>query len=336
MSYAQTEQSGLAEGSGQLQFQLTPLTTGQILDRTFVLYRSRFGLFAGLAVFPSAVALLFGLLQLAFLLATHTPLGGKGAQAFSTANIAGMGIGLVGALAKLCVYGISIAASAWCIARIYLGEAATMRSGFDFAFRHWLRYIFFGLAQVWFAVWLPMVVGSVVIGATMGFALLKVAPPIVSGLLVIAEIVLLSIWATINITRVSLAISACVVEELSIRAAIRRSRVLLATRKIRVFLLFLFIGALGMVFTVPVAIVTMFGARHGQAGLMSAQMIGLGLVFVSNTLLSPLAAIGLCLFYFDERVRREGFDIEFLMQRATPVAATVAGTVIEPGSEIAE
>jgi len=113
MNNTQPQMTGLAEESGQLQFQLAPLTTGQILDRTFVLYRARFGLFAGLAVFPAAAALLFGLLQLIYLLATHTPLNGSGNKAFSAAYITStVGFGLVGGLARLCVYGISIAASA--------------------------------------------------------------------------------------------------------------------------------------------------------------------------------------------------------------------------------
>ena len=38
--------------------------------------------------------------------------------------------------------------------------------------------------------------------------------------------------------------------------------------------------------------------------------------FLSRLVIGPVGAIALCLFYFDERVRREGFDIEFLMQRA--------------------
>jgi hypothetical protein len=41
-----------------------------------------------------------------------------------------------------------------------------------------------------------------------------------------------------------------------------------------------------------------------------------------------VAAIALCLFYFDERVRHEGFDIEFLMLRArgAPANPVAEGT----------
>ena len=38
--------------------------------------------------------------------------------------------------------------------------------------------------------------------------------------------------------------------------------------------------------------------------------------FAATTLVAPIASIALCLFYIDERVRREGYDIELMMQRS--------------------
>jgi hypothetical protein len=38
-----------------------------------------------------------------------------------------------------------------------------------------------------------------------------------------------------------------------------------------------------------------------------------------------VAAIALCLFYIDERVRKEAFDIEFLMNKTSTGAAAAAG-----------
>lgn len=39
------------------------------------------------------------------------------------------------------------------------------------------------------------------------------------------------------------------------------------------------------------------------------------LTFITTSLLGPVGAIALCLFYIDERVRKEGFDVELLMLR---------------------
>jgi hypothetical protein len=38
--------------------------------------------------------------------------------------------------------------------------------------------------------------------------------------------------------------------------------------------------------------------------------------FFTNTFLGPIWATGITLFYYDQRVRKEGYDIEWLMQAA--------------------
>jgi hypothetical protein len=60
------------------------------------------------------------------------------------------------------------------------------------------------------------------------------------------------------------------------------------------------------------------------------QVIALLVAFLSSSLIGPVAAIALCLFYIDERVRKEAFDIEFLMNK------TSAGTGAATGDATAE
>ena len=55
------------------------------------------------------------------------------------------------------------------------------------------------------------------------------------------------------------------------------------------------------------------------------QVISLLVAFLCSSLIGPVAAIALCLFYIDERVRREAFDIEFLMNRTSTGAASAGG-----------
>ena len=38
--------------------------------------------------------------------------------------------------------------------------------------------------------------------------------------------------------------------------------------------------------------------------------------FTVQTLLAPVSWIALVLFYFDQRIRKEGFDIEWMMEQA--------------------
>ena len=46
-----------------------------------------------------------------------------------------------------------------------------------------------------------------------------------------------------------------------------------------------------------------------------------GAMFVVRALTKPVFGIGLTLFYFDQRIRKEGFDIEWMMQQAGMVEA---------------
>jgi len=48
------------------QYELRPLTTGEILDRTFFLYRSRFWLYVGLASVAAGVSVLASIGKLAY------------------------------------------------------------------------------------------------------------------------------------------------------------------------------------------------------------------------------------------------------------------------------
>jgi hypothetical protein len=49
-------------------------------------------------------------------------------------------------------------------------------------------------------------------------------------------------------------------------------------------------------------------------GWLIVQQIG---VFLTNAFIGPIYAIGLTLFYYDQRIRKEGFDIEWMMQAAS-------------------
>jgi hypothetical protein len=308
--------------SAATEFQMRPLTTGQILDRSFALYRSHFALFAGIAVFPAAVSLLFGLAQLGYTLAMHKPLTEAGAQL----DAVGYGISLLSSLARICVYGISIAATTWCIASIYQGKKATMKEGFDFAFRKWFHYILLVIAQTFSVVWLPGIVFGV--GLAGMFYLIPGmrgrAQPLLATSVILLGAMLMALWCLIRFLGVSLAIPACVVEDLKIVASIRRSKELLVSRKGRIFLLFLFLIALEMVFFALLIPLTALTIHSGPTWHLVVTLASLGITFLYGVLVSPIAAVGLCLFYFDERVRREGFDIEFLMRKSEQASATAA------------
>jgi hypothetical protein len=118
--------------------------------------------------------------------------------------------------------------------------------------------------------------------------------------------------------RYSLAMPACVVEELTTRQAIRRSIELSKGSRGRIFVLWLLVYAirmlLGILFAVPFLI---FGLKHlGQPVPLLWLAVSQLFAFFTNTLIGPIYSTGLTLFYYDLRIRKEGFDIEWMMQAA--------------------
>ena len=77
-----------------------------------------------------------------------------------------------------------------------------------------------------------------------------------------------------------------------------------------------------MVQGVPAYFVLM---THGPTRAV-LEAVTLLLTFVAGALVAPVGAIALCLLYLDERVRREGFDVERLMLRAGSAAGSISGS----------
>lgn len=301
-------------------FDLRPLSTGEVLDRTFHLYRSRFTLFAGLALLPAAVNVVTSAVRLLY--AAHQQTHIHTGMALYTVQIISGVLAVISSLIAIVLYGITEAATTWAVSAVYLGEAASIKAAYVVAFRNWFRYTLVKLRQVWAFLWLPIVLIGVAVAIPgisrrhggLGGGLLALT-------IVVAVLAALSfiygVWAYI---RISLAVPAAVVESLTVRAAVRRSAALLTDRKIRIFMLLLLLGALYFVVGMIESPLLILAVRSRGTQAFVTYAINLTVTFVAGTLIGPVGAIALCLFYFDERVRREGFDIEWMMKKIAPGA----------------
>jgi hypothetical protein len=304
----------------QALFDLRPLSTGELLDRTFQIYRLRFSLFAGLAVLPAGVSVVTQAVRLWYAAhqSVHTH---QGADLYRVQIITGA-LALISAVISLILYGITQAATTWAVSAVYLGDSASITAAFAVAGKHWFRYTLIVLRQIWTGFWLPFAL--IAVGVALQLANRhSVKANVGAGFLYLAAFFTLiyAIWAYI---RVSLAVPAAVVESLGVRASLKRSKQLLIDRKTRVLLLFIFLFALYLVIgaiQTPLALIAL-RSRGAQAFVTHA--ISLSLSFVTGTLVGPIGAIAICLFYIDERVRREGFDIEWMMTKIAPAAAAPA------------
>lgn len=302
---------------------LRPLSTGEILDRTLALYRRHFWLFVGIGTLPAAVVVLSTALRLIFLRdfaqLPQPTAGNPNAAAQAMGSMALMQVAFLPAvLLILVVYGVAQAATVRVVQQLSLGTLSTAAEAYRAIRGHWLRWTGIALRQIWSFLW--PVLGGVVL---MLIALLlpggvKAHPAAFVGLVLLGWLLLMAgfVLGVLNYLRVALAQAAGVMENLGVNASLRRSRALVAGRKGRIFLALLLVYVLHMVaggLQVPFVFLaqTMHGAQ--RVLLLAADLL---IAFIATALVSPVASIAMALFYTDERVRREGYDIELLLQRS--------------------
>jgi hypothetical protein len=303
---------------------LRPMSLGEILDRTAQLYRENFLVFAGIFAFWSAVVLLVNLVVL-------------GVQyLFPALALNGHHLKLTIAISafewtvSFLFIGAAIAAISRAVSWLHLGEPATIRGAYANTFPRIGRYL--GLMTIaGIVAYAPIALLYAGLFGSLyrfGFFANPGQPPHLSTQdsiwllsLVIGFFVLFipAIAYTIIMTlRYSLALPASVLEGLKPRAAIRRSVQLSKGSRGRIFVLLLLIFCIkmGLIFLtqffVFIAAFKHPGAQLSPGILAISQILG----FFTNTFLGPISATGLTLFYYDQRIRKEGFDIEWMMQSA--------------------
>jgi len=319
-----------------METNLRPLTLGEILDRTAELYRSHFVLFAGISAVYAGVMLVLNLLQIVMgelLRMLHL----TQQLQWLTWTVAGVTVLLMFILA-----GMAVAANNRAVAWVHLGEQATIRDAYLSILPRISRYLWL-MTITAFVVWLPLALvycgyfaliffyvrPKGLLAHTGGPVNAQAAGVFLLGTMAFGLLVTLAfVYGVLMFLRYSLAVPACVVENLKARQALRRSIDLSKGAGGRIFVLGLlvFVIEIGLVLTTQIFFVVL-AVQHGQlpAGLRALQQI---VGFLTNTFIGPIYATGLTLFYYDQRVRNEGYDIEWMMQ-----AAGLTAPATPPGGE---
>ena len=300
-------------------FELRPLTLSEVLDRTFALYRSRFWLFSGIAVFSGALQALVGIGSLLTQGRMMRQIGAAAGKAPGTVpafipgvpELIGIAVTFVGALLFFLAYSVTTAASVWAVSEVYLGRPADVRNSFRATIRRWYRYIGIAVWQAFSWAWIPAV--SLVLASILS----AVGGAVLGGVLIVVGILGGGIGGYILYLRNMLAVPACVTERLTVRQSMRRSKGLAAGGKARIFVMQLVLLALYFVvgmLQMPFSMLAMFSVlkQHGIASYI-LQSITVIIGFLGHTVVTPILAIGITLLYFDARVRKEAFDIAVLM-----------------------
>jgi len=307
---------------------LRPLTLGEILDRTAQLYRRNFLLFAGVAAVP-VCAMMAVFVGMGGIFAAVGIFAGK-AQPVNDVLVAVAVIVLV-LIALPLLLAISVyttAALTFAAARVHLGERPKIKEALKSVTPHFGRYLWLLILQGIFIAGIPSVIAGVAILLLVLLGTLA-GVGVISGFLTFLAI-LIGIAAVVviyfRVLEYSMSIATCVVEEKSAWYSLRRAATLSQGTRGRIFVMFLLVIMLSMVLSmigyVPMLIVVGISAAMGKTGTAAIAMLVVGEIFnvvvsfTVQTLLTPVYTIALVLFYFDQRVRKEGFDIEWMMRQA--------------------
>jgi hypothetical protein len=315
------------------EIDLRPLTTGELIDRGFTLYRHHFAGLLLIALLSQAAPLLVQVLT------TTLHLMPTQAEAMHPSGGLFRAFGLfflILLLSQLVSFALEVVMTFY-VAEAYLGRPPSVKQGF----RRWaacwggsvwtclLNRVFYALTllfpllaliavEVWYLVYPPAsLVGlALFLGGTMTLAILSLAP------------------ALIVFMRLMLTVPVLALENLAGWPACRRSSTLVrydpklgffywGETRLSILLLPLFVIQLltSSLTSVPMIVSQINDAvRHGATTQFSnpsdAVVVGSQiLTYLAGSLILPLYTIAVTLFYYDVRIRREGFDLEFLAGR---------------------
>ncbi|MGA7158804.1 MAG: hypothetical protein WBY53_18305 [Acidobacteriaceae bacterium] len=323
--------AGYGSGEAVGIYTLRPLSTGEVLDRTFAIYRANFWLFAGLASLSGAFSLVVSAVQM---MVHHVVLLHHGIRA---ALLEMQGANGVTVLLMLPVTAVVYAASVYALGEVYLGRGTTAKAALNATMGNWLRYVGIGVWQGWSAIWLFLLV-AIPGGILLAAAAAATGLAVMGVLLVVVATIGGGVYGVIAYIRNSLGIPAALMEGTGVRASMRRSKTLAAGTKGRIFVVLLIALALYLVFGAIESPMLFFIGRAPFEEHVVAQAAVLLIGFVAHILVSPVALIGLTLVYFDQRVRMEAFDLVMMMGDSAPVAAeawTPAPVVTAAAPEVA-
>jgi hypothetical protein len=323
----------LAQSPPPAPVDLRPLTTSELIDRGFALYRAHFAGFLLLALLCQSAPLLSQILATAFQLnPTQTELTDSPSKFFTKVGLL-LGIAIV---AQIIVFCFEVVITFF-IADAYLGRIPSVKKSLAlFTSR--------AGATLWtcilnrFLIALTLLFPLIAFAAIYMYALFYPPLTFLPFILFLGSAFLLLVASLtpvlIVFMRLMVTVPALAIEGLSGWKALKRSSALVrydpglgilywGEMRLSFLLLPLFvIELLILVLTsLPLSLHQLGEVmRHGSGGQIAAppesiMIISQIMTFLAGSLILPLYSIATTLFYYDIRIRREGFDLEFMASR---------------------
>ncbi|PYP82693.1 MAG: hypothetical protein DMG65_25695 [Candidatus Angelobacter sp. Gp1-AA117] len=317
---------------------LRPMSTGEVLDRTFYLYRNNFILFAGITLVASIFSLC---VRLAMLFA----FGSEAAQgSLQRSPLLFLVTLVIYVIAYLVVHSLASGATVHAVSLVHLGRSASIHQSYSE-----IKSLFFRIFNIVVSVFIRAIGPTIIIYALLfGVALSLTrgardnpgSSAVIAGalmaLVLLLVLIVALVWMIRTFARYAFAVPACAIEKVSAGDALKRSKFLTKKSIGRVVLVFLLTGliavALGYVFQLPVYLAHGTFWMTPSIHLSLPYVVGLYIAdFLAGSLAGPIATIAIALLYYDERIRKEAFDLQWMMQSIEP-AANQAATAAVPGT----
>ena len=326
---------------------LRPMSTSQVLDRTFHLYRNNFVLFAGIAILTPALKLIALLIQLKIFGPVVIPqqpnaLTPQFLQAFFVRVVIGF---LVGVVIYLVGTALASSATAYAVSMVHLGKTTTIAESYRRVKPIFLRILWLLCVMVMFTF------GPLVLSYVLIFALAFAMPLLMRGsdpqvglmiatlggvLLILVGIIGAVIWMLYALCRYALAVPACTLEKLPARISLVRSRFLTYGAKWSILGIVILTGLMSVILTYALQLPALLASNafimSARSHLTMAATVWIYIAdFLGGALAGPVTTIALVLVYYDQRVRKEAFDLQLMMEavgQAAPAPPAAAAPSI--------
>jgi len=289
---------------------LRPLSLGEILDRTFSLYRRNFLLFVGIAALPHLLVLVLTLTQTVVL-----PAFGRQTSPLNGQLFAGGALVIVIWVARILAYMFSQGGTVYGVSELYLGRQIGIAQSFGRLrgeLGNLFGILFFNSILVFAAAVICFAAG--ILGGMPGLALLG--------------LVLLVFPGFYFACRLMVCVPAGLLENIGPWTSVERSFSLTKGTVLRPLVIYVLYLVLLYAASSLLSWPFLFAIANAQKdpGMLrvwlSLTQVG---AFIAETLVSPVLTIAAAVYYYDLRVRKEAFDLQFMMNPTGPIAPGAPG-----------
>ena len=296
---------------------LKPLGVGDVLDRTFNVYKQRPLLFIALsAIWYLLLVIVFVVLAVAIFASAITTFVRQSPQNVDPATLIGaassfVAFVIIGILVAILLFSAQSASLIRAAGLRYMGKETNVGEAFGAGLRASPRVFLAGLlafvliALFWMAVFL---VAALIGGLTQSGGITALAIFVAVCAAIVATFYLTASWLVTPIV--------IVVEGLGPIAALSRSWGLSSGNRWRIIGIQFLLGLLNLVLSALLSSVFAIGGQAGQGtGLVLQQVAN----FASTIVWAPVEWIAFTVLYYDLRVRKEAFDLQ-LAAEALPAS----------------